>query len=123
VDRDAYLLVGLVGALLTFIGAAWKFRGSVNSSEAGDLWRESASMRSALQGQLDGALSRVTALETRINELEARDIAHERQALEYRRTIDDCQRQNAEQALTIRRLEQQVNDLQTLVKTLQGGAA
>lgn len=122
-DNRLFLLAAaILGPLVSFLVAAKRFSGRIDSTEASKLWDESAAMREALQGQLDSALKRVTRLEERAaraesdnNSLQARNIALDRQALEYQRTIDEQRRQ-------IDQLQREVHDLQTLVKQLQEAA-
>jgi hypothetical protein len=57
------LLAALVGPLITYLVAARRFSGKIETTEARDLWAESASIR-------DWSRRRIVALEKRVETLE-----------------------------------------------------
>lgn len=84
----------IVAALGAYVAAARRLSGKVSTSEAGELWQESAAIRQDYRDRLHSADDRQARLEERVAKLEQRnsELAAEvvqlmREALELQRTI------------------------------------
>ena len=67
------VVVALIAALGGWMVKARQLSGKIETSEAADLWQESAAMRADCWKQLERAQARIEALEKRLNGL-----AHDR---------------------------------------------
>lgn len=67
------VIVALVGSIGGYIGAARKLSGKIDTSEAGELWAESRSIRDDYRDRLDAANQRQAGLEARVAQLEKRN--------------------------------------------------
>lgn len=63
------LIVGIVGALSAYLAAARRFSGKIGSSDAAQLWQESASIREDYRNRIAALEARVASCETANNEL------------------------------------------------------
>lgn len=64
------LAVALIAALVKWIMAARQLSGKIETSEAADLWRESAAMREDYRNRIALAESRAERLEQRVDKCE-----------------------------------------------------
>jgi chromosome segregation ATPase len=63
------LIVGIVGALGAYLAAARRFSGKIASSDAAQLWQESASIREDYRARIATLESRVGVVETQNSDL------------------------------------------------------
>lgn len=121
-------LIGLaaasVGAILTYLGAARRLSGKINTSEAEQLWSEARAIRDDYREQLGEATKRTVELENRVAALERKngELANENAALrqqvrEDAQLIARLQAQADEQDRTIAELRTHVGALQANQRT------
>jgi chromosome segregation ATPase len=63
------LIVGIVGALGAYFAAARRFSGKIGSSDAAQLWLESASIREDYRARIQALEMRLSVVETQNNDL------------------------------------------------------
>jgi chromosome segregation ATPase len=73
------VLVASIAAIGTYIAAARKLSGKIGTSEAGQLWQESASMRDDYRTRIASSDQRIVSLEERVAMLEKanNELAHQ----------------------------------------------
>jgi predicted RNase H-like nuclease (RuvC/YqgF family) len=107
-------IVAIVGPLAGYLGASRKLSGKIGTSEASQLWAESASIRHEYREQLQTSATRTTALEERVANLERRNNELARENFELTKKVSEYE-------TTIRDLRAQVATLEAQVRTLEQG--
>jgi chromosome segregation ATPase len=87
------IAVAIVTALGAYLASVRRLSGKIGTSEAEDLWVESASMREDYRGQLDLAQQRVQKLEARVDKLEDLNQLLSLDNRDLRSQLSDCQRE------------------------------
>ena len=104
------IFAAAIGPLLVYIAAIRKASGKVASSEAADLWAESAAIRKDYK-------DRIAELERRIERFEDRD-------REMQRELDDCKLRSRDLALNCDRLRKErdaaIVEVEMLKRTIRG---
>jgi chromosome segregation ATPase len=94
----------LVAPIVSYIAAAKKFSGRINTTEADALWQESASIREDYRSQLAARDRRIEALEARVAKFEADEDRLVRDNLNLTHTVES-------QIAKLTRYEERINDL------------
>jgi chromosome segregation ATPase len=94
----------LVAPIVSYIAAAKKFSGRINTTEADALWQESASIREDYRSQLAARDRRIEALEARVAKFEEEEDRLVRENLNLVHKIES-------QVAKLTRYEEQINDL------------
>lgn len=110
------IVVAVIAPLGTYLIAARRFSGKINTTEAQELWKESGKIREWSQQRIDAQDIKIAKLETRIDGLFrekavlTQEVITLRQTIgEQERTIKDCGIQLEKAAARVAQLEGTVN--------------
>ena len=101
----APVIIALVAPVGAYLLAARKMSGKIGTSDAAQLWKESASIRDDYRTQLLQANERAISLEIRMAKAEEANSLLVRENYELRHKIEDLEAIVTAQAATIVRLE------------------
>jgi predicted RNase H-like nuclease (RuvC/YqgF family) len=99
------LLGVLIGPVIAYVVAARRMSGKIATSDASDLWEESASIREDYRTRLLQANERALSVEIRMAALEARNLGLERENYELKTKVITLE-------ATITRLETTITKLE-----------
>ena len=100
------IAVAIVGPLITYLITVWRMSGQIGTSQAGDLWEESRSIRDDYHRRLQESDLRTRDLEARMARLEGENNALLHENIELRQKVV--------------RLETTISILQHTIDDLQG---
>jgi hypothetical protein len=101
----------LISALVTYIVASRRMSGKIATSDASDLWKESADIRDDYRERLHHANDRQVNLEARQAALESRNYELGRENVILQGQIHACERLGDELRATIAALEETIKEL------------
>ncbi len=85
----------IVAPLLTYVIAARRMSGKIQTSEASDLWAESRALRDDYKSQVGMLQTQVKDLISRVRELEENKTTLEKANLQLARRVDDLENELA----------------------------
>lgn len=115
------MVVGaVVAALGTYIAAAKRLSGKINTSEAESLWAESSSIREDYRNRIAHAEERQAALEKRVADLEKANTDLRNENLTLRERNLECERHSAQLEERCEHLNEENDRLRRTIKRLGG---
>jgi predicted nucleic acid-binding Zn-ribbon protein len=116
----ATVLAALIAGLATYIAAARRLSGKIDTSEAQSLWAESASIRDDYRNRIAHAEERQAALEKRVADLEKANTDLRNENLKLREQNLECERKIAQLTERCEHLARENDRLRRTIQRLGG---